>query len=261
MTQDQVVLVILGALIVLNVSVAIWVALRARRRRRTTPAAATEGGPIAAADVEAFVAGVLPDPPAPARQPADASADGDGEEVVAPVTGNPIMRESGSGPTPPEWSARLVDPATWSQTIREESARLARFGHPVTVVMAEVPHLDALADWFGRDMADRVARETARLLVAQGRKADRIARFPGARFGVLLVETEEKAAGGYVKRVRAAADGWLESAGLSTRLSVGWASPADGADVMAAAATAEQRMRDADRGPALDGNPDGVGWP
>ena len=82
MTQDQVVLVILGALIVLNVSVAIWVALRAARRRRTTPAAATEGGPIAAADVEAFVAGVLPDPPAPARQPADASADGDGEEVV-----------------------------------------------------------------------------------------------------------------------------------------------------------------------------------
>ncbi len=217
MTQDQVVLAILGALIVLNVSVAIWVALRAPRRRRSTPAAATEGGPITAADVEAFVAGVLPDQPASARQLAVASADGDGEDVVAPGTGNPIMRQSGSGPTPPEWSARLVDPAMWSPAICEESARLARFRHPMTVVMAELPQFDALGAGLGRDTADRVARETARLLVAEAREADRIVWFPDARFRVLLLETEEETALGYVKRVRAATDGWLSR----------WASPSD----------------------------------
>jgi len=47
--------------------------------------------------------------------------------------------------------------------------------------------------------------------------------------------------------VRVAADGWLESAGLSVRLALGWASPPQGLDVMAAANAAEERMRDGDR--------------
>jgi hypothetical protein len=50
-------------------------------------------------------------------------------------------------------------------------------------------------------------------------------------------------AGGYVERIRAIADDWLESAGLSVRLSLGWASPAQGGDVMAATAIAQERMR------------------
>jgi GGDEF domain-containing protein len=92
-----------------------------------------------------------------------------------------------------------------------------------------------------------VVSETARLLVTEGRAADRVAWLGGARFGVLLLETEEVRASGYVDRVRAAADGWLESAGLSVRLSFGWASPADGGDVMTAAASAQQRMRAVNR--------------
>jgi GGDEF domain-containing protein len=115
--------------------------------------------------------------------------------------------------------------------------------------MAELPQLDGLADRLGRDAAEQVVNETARLLVTEGRAADRIAWLGGARFGVLLLETEETRARGYVDRVRAAADGWLESAGLSVRLSLGWASPADGGDVMTAAASAQQRMHDVDRRP------------
>jgi diguanylate cyclase (GGDEF)-like protein len=123
---------------------------------------------------------------------------------------------------------------------------MARFGRPVTVVVAELRHLDDLADRLGRDVADRVANETARLLVTDGRAADRIAWLGYARFGVLLLETEEKVACRYVDRLRTAVDGWLDSAGLSVRLSLGWASP-EGGDVMAAAVIAQQRMHDADR--------------
>ena len=143
--------------------------------------------------------------------------------------------------------AGLADPAAWDRTLREESARVARFGRPVTVVMAEIPDLDGVIDRLGRGVADRVVTETARLLVTKGRAADRIAWLGDARFGILLSETEEIRATGYIDRVRAAADGWLESAGLSIRLSLGWASPAEGVDVMAAAAAAHQRMRDVDR--------------
>jgi diguanylate cyclase (GGDEF)-like protein len=123
---------------------------------------------------------------------------------------------------------------------------VTRFGHPVTVVMAELPQLDILADHFGRGIADHVATEAARLLASDTREADRIARLGDGRFGVLLIETGETAASGYVERVRAAVDHWLESAGLSMRLSLGCASLADGGDVMAAVAAAEQRMYDAD---------------
>lgn len=114
--------------------------------------------------------------------------------------------------------------------------------------MAEVPRLDVMADRLGRGVADLVATEAARLLVADTRAVDRIARLGDARFGILLLETDEIAAGGYVERVRTATDRWFESAGLSVRLSFGWASPTEGGNLLGAAADAEQRMRDAGHG-------------
>jgi diguanylate cyclase (GGDEF)-like protein len=136
----------------------------------------------------------------------------------------------------------------WSRSIAEESARAARFGHPVTVVIASLPRLDGLADRFGPAVVERVVTEAAHALVAESRAVDRIARLGDARFGVLLPETDEAAARVYVERVRAVADGWLESTGLSVRLAVGWASPAEVGNVAGAAIIAEQRMHDARRG-------------
>jgi diguanylate cyclase (GGDEF)-like protein len=204
----------------------------------------------AAAAIEAFVAEVSADAEGRTRAPGPAAAiplravdrpEADDRELSA----LPLLERHVRGPEPAP--AGLADPATWARALREESARVARFGRPVTVVMAELPQLDGVADRLGRDAADQVVSETARLLVTEGRAADRVAWLGGARFGVLLLETEEVRASGYVDRVRAAADGWLESAGLSVRLSLGWASPADGGDVMTAAASAQQRMRAVNR--------------
>jgi diguanylate cyclase (GGDEF)-like protein len=204
----------------------------------------------AAAAIEAFVAEVSADAEGRTRVPGPSAAiplraldrpEADDREPSAMPMPERLIR----GPEPAP--AGLADPATWARALREESARVARFGRPVTVVMAELPQLEGVADRLGRDAADQVVSETARLLVTEGRAADRVAWLGGARFGVLLLETEEVRASGYVDRVRAAADGWLESAGLSVRLSLGWASPADGGDVMTAAASAQQRMRAVDR--------------
>ena len=199
----------------------------------------------AAAAIEAFVAEVSPDAVGRARARAPSAAipkeDTDDHEPSTIATIPRLGRSSAAlGYTP----AGLADPAAWDRTLREESARVARFGRPVTVVMAEIPDLDGVADRLGRGVADRVVTETARLLVTKGRAADRIAWLGEARFGILLSETEEKRATGYVDRVRATTDEWLESAGLSVRLSLGWASPAQGLDVMAAAAAARERMHD-----------------
>jgi len=248
-TQDQLLLASIGALVAVNVLLVVSILVRARRGRRpadelldrTEPlddAAGVEPGvdpapageARTAAAIEAFVAGAAADRPPLAADPPRGLLG-----IARAATG------------PDSTLADLADPAAWSRAIREESARVARFGHPATVVIAELPNLDTLADSFGRGVADRIALEAARLLVAEGREADRIARLGDARFGILLTDTEETAARGYVERIRGAIDSWLESVGLSTRLALGWASPGEGSDVIGAAATAEQRMFDARR--------------
>lgn len=218
------------------------------------------------AAIETFVAEVPADPEGRVAppSPAEVLARRDGIAAAAPsrvgsgvVRSQPRDREGAEGRRAqtitsvpgqraqvPRWSvAGLGDPASWERTIREESARAARFHRPVTVVMAELARLDDVADRLGRDAADRVVAETARLLVAEGRAVDRVAWLDDARFGVLLMETEEARAADYVDRVRSKADGWLQGAGLSVRLALGWASPAEGGDVIAAVATAKERMR------------------
>jgi len=275
--QDQVLLTILGLVVFANVVLVALIPLRARSPRQlsrqdrvqsvrerepetvfTRPPAAERGRPRvgpsarreprsdddarAAAAIEAFVAEVSPDVAGRTRAPAPS-------EIAAPTY-------APAGLSAPTYApAGLVDPAAWDRTLREESARVARFGRPVTVVMAEIPDLDGVVDRLGRGVADRVVSETARVLVTKGRAADRIAWLGEARFGILLSETEEVRAPAYVDRVRAAADGWLESAGLSIRLSLGWASPVEGTDVIAAAATAQSRMRDFARRSASGATP------
>ena len=202
----------------------------------------------AAAAIEAFIADVSPDAAGRTRGAAASEAiagvDARGGEASTAPTMLPRDRSSAVLAYTP---AGLADPAAWDRTLREESARVARFGRPVTVVIAEIPDLDGVADRLGRGVADRVVTETARLLATEGRAADRLAWLGDARFGILLSETEENRATGYVDRVRVVADGWLESAGLSVRLSLGWASPTQGLDVVAAASAAEERMRDGGR--------------
>ena len=233
---------ILGALLIANVVLVATIPFRIGRGR-PSPDLVTRADhedadhAHAVAAIEAFVAGVSPDVRGPTIPPSASPAASPRQDRVSLVASE----------TTPDPVTELADPATWSRAIGEESERVARFGHPATVVMAELPHLDRLVGAFGRGVADRVATETARLLVSEGRESDRIAQLSEARFGILLAETEEVAAGAYIERVRAATGNWLESVGLLTRLSFGWASPGEGESVTTAAITAEERMHEASR--------------
>ena len=237
-------------------------------RRSSRGEARDDGDARAVAAIEAFVAdvsgdraGLTPHPPseAPPRRPAVVGAV---SRTAADPTRAAPGRAVAHAPPPsaatlpmprrhaPAWSLDgVADRAGWDRAVREESARVARFSRPVTVVIAELPRIDDVAARLGRDAADRVVAETARLLVAEGRSVDQIALLDYAVFGVLLPETEEPRAREYVDRVRAVADEWLQSAGLSVRLALGWASPAEDRDVEAAAALAQQRMREPEEPP------------
>lgn len=227
-----------------------------------------DGVARAVAAIEAFVADVSGDAaglmgaPAPSDAPERRAAV---TGVASPTAADPT-RAAGrphahaparSAATPqvprrhaPAWAlAGVADRAAWDRAVHEESARVARFSRPVTVVIAELRRIDDVAGRLGRDAADRVVAETARLLVAEGRSVDHVALLDYALFGVLLPETEEARAREYAERVRAVADEWLQSAGLSVRLALGWANPAEDRDVEAAAALAQQRMREGEEPP------------
>ena len=275
--DDQLLLGVLALVIVANVLLLATLPLPSRGRRRRSlqpdlPAIrlrTDDGDTHTVAAIEAFVAEVAADAAGGIRPPSAAEVMARRQQVLtgapdeptaarptrtaAPPAADAPKPATALAPVPPPPLASvadlagLADGATWDRAVREESARAARFGRPVTVVMAELPNIDDLADHLGREVADRVVVETARLLSSEGRAVDRIAWLGEARFGVLLLETEETRAPGYIDRVRATADDWLQSAGLTIRLSLGWASPADGHDVLAAATLARQRMHEARR--------------
>jgi diguanylate cyclase (GGDEF)-like protein len=182
-----------------------------------------------------------------ARSPEDARTAAAIEAFVADVDGR--ARGGIQRPTPVEELAppdrtRAESPshsapsATWDALLADESARVQRFGRPATVVLAECPGLDTVADRLGSEAADRITTEIERVLRAESRATDRVVRLGPARFGVLMVETGSVDARRYVERVRDETGRWFASAGLSPRLAIGWAGPDDGQDLGDAAATA-----------------------
>lgn len=167
-----------------------------------------------------------------------------------------VQRRTGAaGPAPAELALdeMLVDPTTglasnraWNEVVRHEEDRLARYGRPVTVLVAELDGLDALSAGLGQGVADRLIPPVAAAIQRHARAADVVARTGHARFVGLLPETDEVAATNYVERVRAECDSWLEADALAVRLAVGWAQPVAGEHIADALRVAEDRMN-ADR--------------
>jgi diguanylate cyclase (GGDEF)-like protein len=192
---------------------------------------------------------------------APAPAETEGPEAVATADrgagpGRPMMAATGvytsEGVLEPSIDPEtgLDSPLTWAMAITIEEARSGRYGRPVSVVVAELDGLDRLSELFGAEVADKLIPPVADALRRSARAADRVARLSHARFGVLLVETDEVRAINYVERVRAACDGWLEASAIALRLSIGWASPATDGDLRSAVRIAEERMHREQRRPA-----------
>jgi diguanylate cyclase (GGDEF)-like protein len=196
-----------------------------------------------AAAIEAFLSDVAADPLSITRPPARAASETHGR------VGSPELAPPAPLGAPERTRARLVTRADWDRAVAAESQRVARFGNPATVVMAELARLDALSDRLGRNVANQVVAEIAHLIESESRAADPIAHLSHGMFGALLLETAEDGATHYIDRVRAAADSWLENAGLTLRLSLGWATPPAGGDVAIAVGIAQQRMYEASRVP------------
>lgn len=108
---------------------------------------------------------------------------------------------------------------SWDETVEAEEVRCRRYGHPASILLADLDGLKRVNDQRGHAEGDRLLRETAKAIVSATRSGDVVARLGGDEFGILAVESDEEAAEALAERVRAAlvVAGVEASVGLGTR--------------------------------------------
>jgi len=133
--------------------------------------------------------------------------------------------------------------AAWTDALEAESSRRARYGRPVVVMSADVDGLKRTNDRFGHGAGDELLAAAASILRGQLRESDVVARIGGDEFGAMLPETPPDAMPSLVARIAAACAEWRGSdPELRLSLSVGWAAPEAGDELLRAVRAADERM-------------------
>jgi diguanylate cyclase (GGDEF)-like protein/PAS domain S-box-containing protein len=90
------------------------------------------------------------------------------------------------------------------ELLDHEIERSARYGTALAVILLDIDHFKHLNDTFGHPAGDAVLRELAQRLEGQMRSSDRLGRWGGEEFLVLLPETDEAGACQVAERLRRA---------------------------------------------------------
>ena len=110
------------------------------------------------------------------------------------------------------------------QRLADEFSLALRHKRPLAVAIADLDHFKTVNDRYSHAVGDAVLRELAKLLTAQVRHTDLVARFGGEEFVLVFAETEIEAALAVCEKLRnAVADhAWRAiHPGLSLTLSIG----------------------------------------
>jgi diguanylate cyclase (GGDEF)-like protein len=137
----------------------------------------------------------------------------------------------------------LGNRVAWIDALETEAARRARYGRPIVVMTADVDGLKAANDRFGHLGGDELLSSAAAVLRSNLRDSDTVARIGGDEFGVLLPETQPDVMIALVTRIQDACAAWRGSTpDLRLSLSIGWAVPDPGEDLLDALRAADERM-------------------
>jgi len=118
----------------------------------------------------------------------------------------------------------LANRRAFDEQIAFEFSRAQRLNQPLCLVMLDVDHFKSINDRWSHQTGDLVLQRLAELLRAQVRDIDRIARWGGEEFALLLPQTELEQAIEISQRIRqaiAALDFSTEAAGLQVTASFG----------------------------------------
>lgn len=98
----------------------------------------------------------------------------------------------------------LLNRRELDRILGEEHERATRFGHALGFLMVDVDHFKQVNDTHGHPAGDAVLKEVARRIAMHVRNVDRVARFGGEEFAVILVQTERAAVLETARRIREA---------------------------------------------------------
>ena len=84
----------------------------------------------------------------------------------------------------------LLNRREFDRILGEERERALRFGHGLGLVMLDIDHFKSINDTHGHPAGDVVLREVARRLASMVRTVDRVARFGGEEFTLILMQTD-----------------------------------------------------------------------
>lgn len=112
----------------------------------------------------------------------------------------------------------------------QELARAQRQGSALSLLMVDLDHFKSINDRFGHPTGDEVLRHVAQLMTRTVRKTDRVARFGGEEFVLMLPDTPEADALHLANKLRQTlADTPIASLGIPVTASIGLASMPAGA--------------------------------
>lgn len=89
----------------------------------------------------------------------------------------------------------------FDRILREERERALRFGHPLALVLVDIDHFKSVNDTHGHQAGDAVLSEIAGRLAKQVRTVDRVARFGGEEFALVLVQADYDAATSVAEKI------------------------------------------------------------
>jgi diguanylate cyclase (GGDEF)-like protein len=82
----------------------------------------------------------------------------------------------------------------------------SRFGEPLACVMCDLDKFKPVNDTYGHQAGDQILKQYARILRHEAREVDRVGRYGGEEFILLLPGTTAEAATVFAERVRAATE-------------------------------------------------------
>ena len=96
----------------------------------------------------------------------------------------------------------LLNVSTWERDAEGELSRSVRTRSPVALALVDIDHFKRVNDTHGHLVGDRVLKALAEALTGQSRDYDRVGRFGGEEFVLLLAQTGEKDACKIAERLR-----------------------------------------------------------
>jgi len=111
---------------------------------------------------------------------------------------------------------RLMNRRGITVNLIDAMAQAERYDHPLSIAMADIDHFKAINDTHGHDAGDKVLVDVASLLSEALRMPDKVGRYGGEEFLVVLPHTTLTQAKKIAERMRAAVEGWAFEYGGKT---------------------------------------------